>query len=388
MKEENNRNLTGSHDHNQFLKNTVSNSIYLNQVTSDEIYNIIKNFKNKSTQDIRISSLKIANTSIKFTDTLAKINDKSFTEGVFPEQLKSARVVPIHKEGSRTDVENYRHISLLASISKVYEKLMHSRITNFLDSNNSLYEMQYGFRSGRSCEHALLKDQHNHILLESLSKKQISLLLLIDFSKAFDMVEHTILLRKLEHYGIRGLALKWMTSYPKNRSQFVSLSGVNSSIKHMQYGVPQGSILGPLLFIIYINDLPNIFNRAKFILYADDANIIINGANIADIVQQLNELCNILPNWVISNGLALNLKKTKYMLLSRQNIELPDEFKILNKKIDRVKEVRFLGVIVDEKLNWSAHIKTLKSKMSRYIGILCKIKNCYRFRPKCKFSKV
>ena len=180
-------------------------------------------------------------------------------------------------------------------------------------------------------EHALLKAQH--ILIESLSKKQISLLLLIDFSKAFDRVEHTILLRKLEHYGIRGLALKWMTSYLKNRSQFVSLSGENSSIKHVQYGVSQGSILGPLLSIIYINYPPNIFNKAKFILYADDSNIIINGANIADIVQQLNALCNILPNWVISNGLALNLKKTKYMLFSRQNIELPDEFKILNKKI-------------------------------------------------------
>ena len=235
MKEENNRNLTGSHDHNQFLKNTVSNSIYLNQVTSDEIYNIINNFKNKSMLDIRISSLKIANTSIKLADTLAKIIDKSFTEGVFHEQLKSARVVPIYKEGSRTDVENYRPISLLASISKVYEKLMHSRIINFLHSNNSLYDMQYGFRSGRLCEHALLKAQH--ILLESLSKKQISLLLLIDFSKAFDMVEHTILLRKLEQCGIRGLALKWMTSYLKNWSQFVSLSGENSSIKHMQFTV-------------------------------------------------------------------------------------------------------------------------------------------------------
>ena len=123
-----------------------------------------------------------------------------------------------------------------------------------------------------------------------------------------------------------------MTSYLKNRSQFVSLSGGKSSIKNMQYGVPQGSILGSLLFNIYITDLPNIFNRAKFILYAADANIIIIGANIADLVQKLNTLCNILPNWVISNGLALNLKKTKYILFSRQNIELPDEFKILNKK--------------------------------------------------------
>ena len=265
-------------------------------------------------------------------------------------------------------------------MSKVYEKLMHSRIVNFLDSNNSLYDMQYGFRSGRSCEQALLKAQH--ILLESLSKKQISLLLLIDFSKAFDMVEHPILLRKLEHYGIRGPALKWMTSYLKNRSQFVSVSGVNSSSKHMQYGVPQGSILGPLLFIIYINDLPNISNEAKFILYADDANIIINGTNITDIMQQLNTLCNILPKWVISNGLALNLKKTKYMLFSRRNIELPDELKILNTKIDCVKEARFLGVIVDEKLNWSAHIKTLKSKMSRYIGIMCKIKKLLPIQAK------
>ena len=217
--------------------------------------------------------------------------------------------------------------------------------------------MQHNFRSGRSCEHALLKAQH--VLLESLSKKQISLLLLIDSSKAFDIVEHTILLRKLEHYVIRGLALRWITSYLKNRFQFVSLSRKNSSINHMRYGVAQGSILGPLLFIIYINDLPNILNRTKFILYADDANIIINGANIADIVQQLNALCNILPNWVISNGLALNLKNTNYMLFRSQNIELPDEFKIPIKKIDRVKEVRFLGVIVDEKLNWSACISKL-----------------------------
>ena len=144
-------------------------------------------------------------------------------------------------------------ISLLASISKVYEKFMHSRIINFLDSNNSLYNMQYGFRSGRSCDHALLKAKH--ILLESLSKKQISLLLLIDFIKAFDMVEHTILLRKLEHYAIRGFALKWMTSYLKNRSQFVSLSGENSSIKHMQYGVPQGSILALIIRTLIIHHI-------------------------------------------------------------------------------------------------------------------------------------
>ena len=137
--------------------------------------------------------------------------------------MKTTKITPIHKEGSKINAENYRPISILSSFSKIYEKLMHIRISNFLESNNSIYECQYGFRSGRSCEQALLNAQN--ILLESLSKQQISLLLLIDFSKAFDMVDHSILLYKLEHYGIRGVALKWLESYLSNRKQFVSING-------------------------------------------------------------------------------------------------------------------------------------------------------------------
>ena len=359
-------------EYDKFLENPVAHSIYLDTVTPGEVHSVIKNFKNKSTLDIRICSLKVANDSTNFTQALAKVIEKSFKEGIFPDRLKSARVVPVHKEGKKTDVENYRPISLLASISKIYEKLMHKRIIKFLDSNESLSDLQYGFRSGRSCEHALLKAQN--VLLDSLSKKQISLLLLIDFSKAFDMVEHPILLKKLEHYGIRGMALKWMTSYLHNRTQFVSIDGADSTSKPMLFGVPQGSILGPLLFIIYINDLPNIFKAAKFILYADDANIIIQGPDIATITQQLRNLFDVLPNWVSCNGLALNLKKTKYMIFSRKNVDLTEDLKISNTKIERIKEAKFLGVIVDEKLNWSAHIKTLQSKMSRYIGIMYRLK--------------
>ena len=189
----------------QFLNGTVSRSIYLDKVGAGEIHKIIKSFKNKSTRDTKIEALKIANSSHVFTSVLAVVINKSFEQGLFPEQMKVAKVVPIHKEGSRTEVGNYRPISLLTTFSKIYEKLMHCRILKFLESNNSLYEMQYGFRPGRSCEHAILNAQN--ILLESLSKRQVSLLLLIDFSKAFDMVEHTILLKKLEHYGIRGMAL-------------------------------------------------------------------------------------------------------------------------------------------------------------------------------------
>ena len=184
---------------------------------------------------------------------------------------------------------------------------MYNRIYKFLEAGNSIYESQYGFRSGRSCEHASLNAQN--VLLNSLSKHQMSLLLLIDFSKAFDMVDHSILINKLEHYGIRGIALKWMESYLSDRKQFVSVNGKDSEILTMKYGVPQGSILGPLLFIIYINNIPEIAQYATFILYADDANIILTADSIEQINTQLKKLSNSLINWVNVNGLALNLKK-------------------------------------------------------------------------------
>ena len=218
--------------HQTYLKNSVSSTMFLNMVDAGEVHNVIKNFKNKSTSDTKISSLKIANKSHKFTNILACVINKSFHEGVFPEQMKMARVTPIHKEGSKTNISNYRPISILASFSKIYEKLMYDRVLNFLESNNSLYENQYGFRPGRSCEYALLNAQNS--ILESLTNQQISLLL-IDFSKAFDMVEHPILLQKLKHYGIRGPVLKWLESYLSNRKQFVSINGSESSSLDMEY---------------------------------------------------------------------------------------------------------------------------------------------------------
>ena len=249
---------------------------------------------------------------------------------------------------------------------------MHVRILKFLESNNSIYENQYGFRPGRSCEHALLNAQNS--ILDSLNKRKISLLLLIDFSKAFDMVDHEILLKKLEHYGIRGIALDWLKSYLSDRKQFVSVNGTDSTEKLIRYGVPQGSVLGPLLFIIYINDIPDIAKLAKFILYADDANILISANTIEEINDQLISLTTTLLKWVNSNGLVLNLDKTSYMIFSRSTVDLPRPLIISNTPIERKTEARFLGVIMDESLNWSSHIKTIRSKMSRYVGIMYKIK--------------
>ena len=358
----------------KFLGSPCQNSIALQTVDSGEIHDIIKKLKNKSTLDTKIEPLKIANKSFAFTEALANVVNSSFEQGIFPQALKSARVVPIHKEGPKTDVTNYRPISLLGAFSKIYEKLMHNRVMEFLNKNNLLFEMQYGFRPGRSCEHALLNAQNQ--ILDSLSKKQISLLLLIDFSKAFDIVEHPILLHKLKHYGIRGIALKWFESYLSDRQQFVTINGADSSAQNMAYGVPQGSILGPLLFIIYINDLPNISEVSKFILYADDANILVNGSNVHEVMQKINKLCQDLVQWVDLNGLALNLKKTKFMIFARQRLDLSKvNLQLRNHEIERKTECRFLGVIVDDKLNWSYHIAAIRMKMAKYLGIMFKIKH-------------
>ena len=150
-------------------------------------------------------------------------------------------------------------------------------------------------------------------LLKSLNNRQVSILLLLDFSKAFDTVDHNILLAKLAHYGIRGPALKWLRSYLSDRKQYVSVNNSDSSMTKITYGVPQGSILGPLLFIIYINDIPEISTIEKFILYADDANIIVTANTIEEVYNQIVSLIDNLEDWVHCNGLTLNLKKTKYL---------------------------------------------------------------------------
>lgn len=372
----NNTNPLGpTHSYQSHLKDPVVNSIYLQPSHPGEITETINSLKLKTTSDTNIGALKAAAEVPSFNGILSNIINSSFAQGVFPSQLKVAKVIPIHKSGRKTDVSNYRPISLLSAFSKIFEKIMHTRVYNFLQCNNALNDMQYGFRKQRSCEHALLVAQNE--LLSALNKKQIALLLLIDFSKAFDMVNHDILLHKLSHYGIRGIANEWFKSYLRDREQFVSISGQHSTKQKLKYSVPQGSILGPLLFIIYINDMPNINALAKFILYADDANIIITGNSLFEIEVIFNELSRALVNWVSHNELLLNIKKTNYMIFTRKRSIDMGIFtpKIGNISIERKPVARFLGVLVDEKLSWTYHIAAVKSKMSRYIGVLYKLKH-------------
>ena len=219
--------------------------------------------------------------------------------GIFPDKMKRAKVVPIHKSGSKMEISNYRPISLLPIFSKILEKLMHSRVYSFLQDQQILLKSQYGFQKNRSTEHAILDIQSK--IIDAYENKETPYCIFLDFAKAFDTVNHSILLDKLYYYGIRGNAFKWFESYLTNRDQCVQIGNHSSGILNINYGVPQGSVLGPLLFLVYINDIAINYNILNFQLFADDTCIFYSHKNMKTLETTLNnELVNA-SNWLIAN---------------------------------------------------------------------------------------
>ena len=217
---------------------------------------------------------------------LVHICNLSLQQGLFPDELKIANVQPLFKACDPCVFNNYRPVPLLCVLSKVYEKIMYNRLIIFLENYDILFENQFGFRKLHSSYMALmiLTDK----LIKSLENGEFIIGVYLDFSKAFDTVDHELLLSKLSHYGIRGNSLKWFQSYLSNRKQYVTYNGVSSQVNNITCGVPQGSILGPLLFLLYINDLGKICSSTTSILFADDTNLFESGSNFSDMEDELN----------------------------------------------------------------------------------------------------
>ena len=281
--------------------------------------------------------------------------------------------MPIHKIGNKDKLSNYRPVSVLPALSKVYERLVFNRLVHYLDKNEILHDQQFGFRRGYSTSMAIhaLADQ----FYESAENNEFMLGLFIDLSRAFDTISHKILLDKLKHYGIRGIAWGWISDYLSNRKQFVTYNQCKSEMNNVNIGVPQGSILGPLLFLLYVNDLPTISSHLNFIQFADDTSIFIKGKSILDISRTMSSEMRNVTEWLKNNKLTLNLSKTNFMVMTTQGKRFnDDECNIIvdNVIIERVTNCKFLGVVLDDKFTWKLHIDHIKNKVSKGLGILLK----------------
>ena len=353
-----------------YLKNSNPSSLFLAPVTPDKIEIIIKSLNTKKSigpYSIPVFLLKILSWHI--AKPLAQIVNLSFYVGMFPSKLKVGKVSPLHKKGSCDNPSNYRPISILSVFSKIFEKLMHQRLYKFLEAFEILYPLQFGFREKHSTSHALLSLTES--IKQSIDSGKVGCGIFLDLQKAFDTVNHKILLDKLEHYGIRGNALKWFQSYLSGRTQYVTVNGHVSDPLPITCGVPQGSVLGPLLFLIYVNDLPNVSKVMQFYLFADDTSIYFDSDNLFNLQKIVNRELKKVRKWLEANRLALNIDKTNYVIFHSPNNKV-DSFvriKLGSKPISRVDSIKYLGVLIDSTLSWKPHIVQLSKKLARTSGI-------------------
>ena len=224
----------------------------------------------------------------------------SFESGVFPGAMKIAKVIPLFKGGDAEDFSNYRPVSLLSQFSKILEKLYNNRLLSLMNVNNVLFSGQFGFRENHST--ALALTEMVEVITDAMDRGNYSIGVFVDLKKAFDTIDHKILIRKLAYYGIRGVASEWLCSYLTNRKQYVNYNNMNSDFLNIRCGVPQGSILGPTLFLLYVNDLGNVSNVLKTILFADDTNIFYSSDSIRELQSTVNEELKKLHLWFKVNN--------------------------------------------------------------------------------------
>ena len=374
--------------HSDYLTKPSNSTFNFQNIEETDIIQIIDNLPNKTSRgNDDLSYQFIKRIKISLTKPLSIIINQILNSGIFPEKLKIAKVIPIHKKDDNKLFNNYRPISLLPVMSKIVEKCIYKQLYDYFQKNNMFYAHQYGFRTGHCTEYAALEIIDR--VTTQLDINNIPLNIFLDLSKAFDSLDHAILLYKLKYYGVTGTPLQLIKSYLTDRNQFVQIDNTQSSILHLKTGVPQGSILGPLLFLIYINDFPCASTYFSFIMYADDTTLSSTLPNIKNsrdqiIAEQLiNTELNKIDVWLRCNKLSLNISKTKYMLYSMPQKQTQHlSIKLGTTSIDQVYHFNFLGIVINSNLKWENHVNNISYKCTRVIGILNKLKKVLPTRIK------
>ena len=345
-------------------------------ITPDFVYKQICNMNNDKSpglDGLNVKLLKLAAPYI--SNCIAHICNLSLYSSQFPDNWKRAKVTPIYKTGDKSDVSNYRPISVLPITSKIIERAVHEQLYNYISSTNNLSSAQSGFRSNHSTTTTLLDVQD--FILKNMDEGYATGAIFLDLKKAFDTVNHEILIDKLCNYGIKGNELSWFKSYLSNRSQVVNINSNLSEPKNINIGVPQGSILGPLLFIIFVNCLPGAVN-CKTIMYADDTTLLFKARCPDELSSVMTSNLYKVANWLEANKLTLNIDKTKMMIFG--TTQVLDRFHdvTLNYSttvINRVTEFKYLGVKFDNTMSWSPHVDYLAKTISKRIGIIKRVKH-------------
>ena len=340
--------------------------------------------KSKTSSGHDSISTKLIKQSINnIIEPLTIIINKSLSTGIIPNQLKIAKVIPIHKQSDKKLLNNYRPISLLPAFSKIFENVVFNRMINYMDSQNLFYKHQYGFRAKHTTTHPILHLLNNCAEVNNKQPKEFTLSIFCDLSKAFDVINHDILIKKLEYYGFRGVILGWLKNYLSDRFQYVEIENEKSTQCPISCGVPQGSILGPLLYLIYVNDIDK-STMGNILSFADDTSLFISDTDPSNLFRTSNIEIQNLYSWFCANRLSLNPTKTKFIIIKAPNQKCDCtglSIKINGTPLIQIahnleeKSTKFLGIFIDESMTWKYHINHVNKKISRALFIIKQVKN-------------